>query len=439
MPRMVLVGAGSVEFTRNLLGDFLSYPELRDAELVLHDIDPDRLATAERMASWTAHALGAKPSVRGLLDRREALQGADFVVNTIQVGGARATQLDFDVPGRYGLRYTINDTINVGGVFRGLRTIPVVLGIAADMAEVCPDALFLNYTNPMGMLVRAVDEAIGTPTVGLCHSVYWTVHRLAGYLGVPFEEVVAESAGVNHLAWITRLEHRGADLYPALEAFVEAGRVPDDDLVRADLFRRFGWYPTESSEHHAEYSPWYIPKRDLVERMHVPIGEYLGRVTHNLDEYEDTKRRLDAGEPFEIEQSGEYAAVIVHSMLTGEPARIVANVPNDGGRLIPNLAGDACVEVPALVDGLGVHPTTVDPLPPQCAVYTRPAVDTQELTVRAALDEDRDLVYHAVLTDPQVQARLTLDEAWRMTDELIAAEAEWLPGWLGGSAPDWMS
>jgi alpha-galactosidase len=438
MPRIVLVGAGSVEFTRNLLGDILSYPELRDAEIVLHDIDADRLKTAERMAAWTAGALGATPAISGSLDRREALAGADFVINTVQVGGARATQLDFDIPGRYGLRYTINDTINVGGVLRGLRTIPVALGIAVDMDDMCPDALFLNYTNPMGMLVRAVDEVVGMPTVGLCHSVYWTVHALAGYVGVPFEEVIAESAGVNHLAWITRLEHRGTDLYPALEAFIEAGRAPQDDLVRADLFRRFGLYPTESSEHHAEYNPWFIPKGQ-VESFHVPIGEYLDRVAHNLDEYADTKRRLDAGEPFEIERSGEYAAVIIHAMLSGEPARIVANVPNDGGRLVPNLAADACVEVPALVDGLGVHPTAVDPLPPQCAAYTRPAVDCQELTVRAALDEDRDLVYHAVLTDPQVQARLTLDEAWQMTNELIAAEAEWLPEGLGGSAPDWMS
>ena len=438
MPRIVLVGAGSVEFTRNLLGDFLSYPELRGAEIVLHDIDGDRLATAERMARWTAGALGAQPVVRGSLDRREALGGADFVINTIQVGGARATRVDFDVPARFGLRYTINDTINVGGVLRGLRTIPVVLGIAADMAEVCPDALLLNYTNPMGMLVRAVDEAVGLPTVGLCHSVYWTVHRLAEYLEVPVVEVDALSAGVNHLAWILRLEHRGVDLYPALHAFVGSGRVPEDDLVRADLFRRFGFYPTESSEHHAEYNPWFIPK-GKVESFRIPIGEYLDRVAHNLDEYAETKRRLDAGEPFEIERSGEYAAVIVGAMTSGEPARIVANVPNDGGRLVPNLAADACVEVPALVDGLGVHPVSAGPLPPQCAAYTRPAVDCQELAVRAALDEDRDLVYHAVLTDPQVQAALSLDEAWRMTDELIAAEAEWLPGWLGGDAPDWMA
>jgi alpha-galactosidase len=437
MPRIVLVGAGSVEFTRNLLGDFLSYPELRDAEIVLHDIDGDRLATAERMALWTAGALGATPRISGSLDRREALAGADFVVNTIQVGGARATQIDFDVPARFGLRYTINDTINAGGVLRGLRTIPVVLGIASDMAEACPDALLLNYTNPMGMLVRAVDESIGTPTVGLCHSVYWTVHRLAEYLGVPFDEVDALSAGVNHLAWILRLEHRGTDLYPALHSFIGSGLVPDDDLVRADLFRRFGFYPTESSEHHAEYNPWFIPKGQ-VEPFNIPIGEYLSRVANNLDEYAETKRKLDAGEPFEIEMSGEYAAVIVHAMATGSPARIVANVPNEGGRLIPNLAAGACVEVPALVDGLGVHPVAVGPLPPQCAAYTRPAVDCQELTVEAALTEDRDLVYHAVLTDPQVQAALSLDEAWRMTDELIAAEAEWLPGWLGGDAPDWL-
>jgi alpha-galactosidase len=443
MTRIVLVGAGSVEFTRNLLGDILSFDALRDAELVLHDIDPDRLETAERMAAWTAQALGATPSIRGSLERREALADADFVINTIQVGGARATQLDFDIPGRYGLQYTINDTINVGGVMRGLRTIPVVLGIASDMADVCPDALFLNYTNPMGMLVRALDGAIGFPTVGLCHSVYWTVDRLAGYAGVPAAEVDSLSAGVNHLAWILRLEHRGRDLYPDIRAFVEAGKVPDDDLVRADLYRRFGVYPTESSEHHAEYNPWFIPKGQ-VERFHVPIGEYLSRVANNLDEFAETKRMLDAGEAFEIERSGEYAAVIVNAMATGAPARIVANVMNhvgpgglNGGALISNLAPDACVEVPALVDGLGVHPTAVGPLPPQCAAYTRPAVDCQELTVTAALDEDRDLVYHAVHTDPLAQARLTLDEAWRMTDELIDAEREWLPPWLGGTAPDW--
>ncbi len=429
MPRIVLVGAGSVEFTRNLLGDILAYPELRDATIVLHDIDADRLRTAERMAAWTSAALGAKPTIEAYLDRRPALKDADFVIDTIQVGGARATQLDFEIPARYGLSYTINDTINVGGVMRGLRSIPVVLDIVRDMEELCPDAWFLNYTNPMAMLVRAVAERSHIRTVGLCHSVYWTIDTLAGYLGLPPEEISFVSAGVNHLAFLLSLEHDRRDLYPDLRAFVEAGRAPDDDLVRAELFSRLGYYLTESSDHHAEYNPWFIPKGDSVERYHIPIGEYLDRVAHNLDEYEETRRALDAGEAFDIEQSGEYAAVIIHALLTGQPARIVGNVMNEGS-LIDNLAADACVEVPCLVDGSGVWPVHVGPLPLQCRAYVEPAVDTQALAVRAAIHEDRTAIYHAVMQDPQVQARLTLDETWRLSDELIAAEAEWLPDWL---------
>jgi len=431
--RIVLIGAGSVEFTRNLLGDILSYPELADAQIVLHDIDADRLRTAERMAGYVANALGAAPRVEAHLDRRDALPGADVVIDTIQVGGAAATKIDFEVPSRFGLRYTINDTINVGGVMRGLRTVPVVLGIVRDMEELCPDAWFLNYTNPMAILVRAVAERSEIKTAGLCHSVYWTIDTLAGYLDIPPEEIDHVTAGVNHLAWVLKLERGGQDLYPALRAAVEAGRVPSDDLVRAELYRRFGYYLSESSEHHAEYNPWFIPKDDLVEAFHIPIGEYLDRVANNLAEYEDTKRRLDAGEPFEIERSGEYAAVIAHGLATGSQARIVANVMN-GDRLIPNIADDACVEVPCDVDASGVHPIATGPLPAHCAAYLHPAVDTQALTVRAALDQDRDAIYHAVLCDPQVQARLTLDEAWRMTDSLIDAQARWLPGWLGGTA-----
>jgi alpha-galactosidase len=435
VPRIVLVGAGSVEFTRNLLGDILSADALRDAEIVLHDIDADRLTTAERMARWTAGQLGANPTISAHLDRREALSGADFVINTIQVGGARATQVDFDVPARFGLRYTIADTVGVGGVFRGLRTIPVVLGIARDMEELCPGAWLLNYTNPLAILVRAVSEATSIKVVGLCHSVFWTVDRLAGYLGIPRDEIDYASAGLNHHAWLLQLENHGRDLYPALREFVDAGRVPDDDLVRADMFRRFGVYPTESSEHHAEYNPWYIGKRDergdAVERFHVPIGEYLDRVAHNLDEFAETKRLLDAGEPFEIERSGEYAATIIDAMTTGEPARIVANSMNRGA-LIPNLDADACVEVPAMVDGLGVHPLPMGPLQVHLAAYVRGAVDMQALTVRAALDHDRQAIGHAVMTDPIVQTHLTLEGAWRLTDEMIEAETEWLPTWLGG-------
>jgi alpha-galactosidase len=437
MPRIVLVGAGSVEFTRNLLGDILTSDALKSSEIVLHDIDQDRLKTAERMARWTADTLGARPTISAHLDRREALKGADFVVNTIQVGGARATQVDFDVPGRFGLRYTIADTVGVGGVFRGLRTIPVVLGIARDMEQVCPNATLLNYTNPLAIVVRAVSEATSIRVVGLCHSVFWTIDRLAGYLGLPRDEVDSETAGLNHHAWVLRLEHHGRDLYPDLRAFVDAGRVPDDDLVRADMFRRFGAYPTESSEHHAEYNPWYIGKSDAkgdaVERFRIPIGEYLSRVANNLEEYAETKRMLDAGEAFEIERSGEYAATIAEAMTTGVPARIVVNAMN-GGALIPNLERDTCVEVPGLVDGLGVHPIAMGPLPLHLAAYIRGAVDMQGLTVRAALHEDRDAIGHAVMTDPIVQSHLTLDEAWRLTNEMIEAESEWLPAWLGGTA-----
>ena len=329
---------------------------------MLHDIDAERLSTATRMAEWTAKTLGATPHIEAHLDRRDALKGADFVVNTIQVGGARATHVDFDVPARYGLQYTINDTINVGGVFRGLRTIPVVLGIVRDMEEVCPDAQFLNYTNPMSMLVWAVAARSQIPTVGLCHSVYWTVRALADYIDVPWQEIEAESAGVNHLAFLTphRAPRRRTSTRPSPTPSPRTAS-PTTTSSAPSCYRRLGYWPTESSEHHAEYNPWFIGKGDSVERYHIPIGEYLRRVDANLAEYAETKRKLDAGEPFEIEQSGEYAAVIVHSMVTGQPGRIVGNVMNTG--LIPNLPADACVEVPCLVDGLGVHPTAMAPLP----------------------------------------------------------------------------
>ncbi len=314
-----------------------------------------------------------------------------------------------------------------------------MLGIARDMADVCPDAWLLNYTNPLAIVVRAVAEASSIKVVGLCHSVFWTIDTLAGYLGIPRDEVDSESAGLNHHAFLLRLEHRGRDLYPDLRRFIEAGKTPDDNLVRADLFRRLGYYLTESSEHHGEYNPWFIGKKDAagdaVERFHIPIGEYLDRVAHNLDEYAETKRMLEAGEAFEIERSGEYAATIAESMTTGKVARIVGNVINDGA-LIPNLEAAACVEVPCLVDGLGVHPVAMGDLPLHLAAYIRGAVDMQGLTVRAAIEHDRDAVYHAVMTDPIVQSHLTLDDTWRLTDAMIEAEAEWLPAWLGGNASD---
>ncbi|HLJ66219.1 MAG TPA: alpha-glucosidase/alpha-galactosidase [Chloroflexota bacterium] len=429
MTKIVIVGAGSVVFTRNLLADFFAYPELRGGTVGLHDVDADRLRTAQRIAEWTAAHFGASPEIQASLDRRDVLPDADFVVNAIQVGGIAATRVDFDVPARYGIQYTIADTVGAGGVMRGLRTIPVVLEIARQMEELCPAAWLLNYTNPMSMLVWAASRATGIRTLGLCHSVYWTIHRLAGWLSVPFAEVRAETAGINHIAWVLTLRHGGQDLYPRLRSLVERGDIPPGDRVRAELFRRLGYFPTESSEHHAEYSPFFLAHPELVETLRIPLREYVRRCESNLAEYDETKRRLDRGEELAVEPTSEYAAEIIHCLLTGERTEIVGNVMNQG-RLIPNLQAESCVEVPCLVNGTGVHPVMAGALPTQCAALIHPLIDQQALTVQAALEEDRQAVYHAMMLDPVLAGRLTLDEIWSMADELIEAEGQWLPPWL---------
>ncbi len=429
--RIVLIGAGSVVFTRRLLSDLLSWPALREATLVLHDIDPGRLETAARLARRLADSVDAKPVIEATTERRAALEGADYVVNTIEVGGVEATRLDFDIPARYGLRYAINDTIGVGGVFRGLRTIGPVLDIAADMDELCPDAWLLNHTNPMAMVVRTIAARSRVRTIGLCHSVASTLEAAGRYLGLPADEIEYSSGGVNHLAFLLRIEHRGRDIYPDLRAFARGADLPADDLVRLELLRRLGYYPTESSEHHADYNPWFIPKGQ-VERFNVPLGEYLERVDDGLAEYQETVRELESGTPVTVERSGEYTAPIVNALETGQPAAIVANIMNSDG-LIADLPADACVEVPAVVDRDGLHPETIGAMPPQCTAYIRPAVDTQALAVRAALNEDRDAIYHAVMQDPIVAATLDLEQVWQMTDELIEVESRWLPDWLAAT------
>ena len=429
MPKIVIVGAGSVVFTKNLLGDILAYPELRDSTIALHDIDPDRLKTAEAIAYWTAQKFGARPRIEASLERTELLPGADFVINTVQVGGYEATKVDFDIPARYGIQYTIADTVGVGGVMRALRTIPVLLEVGHQMADLCPDACLFNYSNPMSILVWALHKAVSIKTVGLCHSVYWTIRHLAERLGVPMPDITYLSAGINHIAWILRLERHGEDLYPRLRALVESGRWPDGDLVRAELFMRLGYYPTESSEHHAEYSPYFLPHSELIEQYNIPLREYVRRCEVNLGDYDETKRSLARGEELSIEPSSEYAAEIIHSMVTGEPVAIVGNVMNEGC-LIPNLQPESCVEVPCLVNRLGVQATIVGNLPTQCAAYAHPLIDLQALTVEAALNHDRAAIYHAMMLDPVIAGRLTLDQIWRLTDELIAAEQQWLPDWL---------
>jgi alpha-galactosidase len=426
MASIVFLGAGSVVFTREPLADILSFPELRGVTLVLHDIDAERLATAEAIALRTAEQLGAHPKVVATADRRAALDGADYVVNAIQVGMHAATVRDFAVPARYGLRQTIGDTIGVGGIFRALRTFPVLDAIARDMAELCPDAWLLNYTNPMAMNVAYLAAAAPRLKVaGLCHSVYWTVRGLCGLVGVAYDEVAYTSAGVNHQAWLLRWEHGGESLYPRLDAAIAA----DPQLrrrVRVDMYRRLGYYPTETSEHSAEYVPWYLRHDEEIERLRIPVGEYVRISEANLAAYAETRRALRAGERLDLHRDAtEYAPQFIHSLETGTPRRIFVNVANAG--LITNLPEGYAVEVPSTVDGDGLRPEAVGALPPQCAAVNRGFVGVGELTVRAALDGDPRLVRQAAMVDPNTAATLTVDRIWRLCDELTEAHGDLLP------------
>ena len=425
MTKITFIGAGSVVFTKNLLGDILTFPELADCAISLHDSDPVRLETAEGMARWTAKTLGASPAITASLDRKAALDGADYVINMIQVGMHAATLIDFDIPRQYGLKQTIADSHSIGGIFRALRTIPVTQDIAHDMEAVCPHGMMLNYTNPMSMLCWAWFDSTHIPIVGLCHSVQGTTQQISEYAGVPYEEVTYLGADINHLAWILRFEHHGQDAYPLLRQALEEGHIPPDDLVRAELFRRLGYYVTESSEHNAEYSALFIPHEGQIEKFNIPIDEYVRRSEANLIEFEETRQKLQRGEAFEIERSAEYASLIIHSLETGQPRVIYGNVRND--HLIDNLPQGCCVEVPCLVDRNGVQPTRIGSLPPQLAGMSRLHISVQELTVRAALEGKRDHVYHAAMLDPLVAATLPPDRIWAMVDDLIAAHGSALP------------
>jgi alpha-galactosidase len=431
-PRIVFAGAGSVEFTKNLLGDILTFPELASSEIVLHDIDSDRLETAVAIARWTNDAVGGEARISSTLDRRDALEGADYVINTVQVGGHDATLLDFELPLRHGLRQTIGDTLGIGGIFRALRTIPVLLDIARDMDEGCPDAWLLNYTNPMAMLCWAVYE--GSPinrVVGLCHSVQGTTRRLAELVGVPFDEVTFLGAGINHQTFILRFERRGENLYPLLDASIE--RDPElARTVRVELYRRLGYFPTESSEHGAEYVPWFMRHDELVERFRIPVGEYVRRSEENMRRYERIRSAVAEGEGFAVERTLEYASLIIHSIETGTERVVYGNVRNSG--FIDNLPDGCCVEVPCLVDRAGVRPTHVGALPPQLAALNRTFANVCELTVRAALDCKREHVYHAAMLDPNTAATLTLDQIEALVDELFEAHARTLPEGLRAAA-----
>jgi alpha-galactosidase len=426
MTRIAFIGAGSVEFTKNLLTDTFEFPELRGATVALHDIDPERLETAGMMARWTSDQLEAGAQVEEHLDRRAALEGADFVVNMVQIGMHEATLLDFEIPRKYGLKQTIADSMGIGGIFRGLRTIPFVLDLARDMRELCPRALLLNYTNPMSMLIEALYTAHPeVRSVGLCHSVPYTAREIASYIGVSHEELLFECAGINHIAWMTRLEVDGEDAYPRLFEATEDPTVYVRDKVRFELMRHFGYFVTESSEHNAEYTPYFLRDDGLIERFDVPVDEYIRRSERNLDRYAETRRKLLAGGTFPLQRSVEYGSLIIHSMVTGRSRTIYGNVENTA--LIGNLPDGCCVEVPLLVDETGLRPCHVGDLPPQLAATCAPHTAVQNLTVRAALEGKREHVYHAAMLDRHASSVLSLDEIAALVDELIEAHGDALP------------
>lgn len=435
MTKITFIGAGSTVFAKNLLGDILSFPELADSTISLMDIDPIRLQTTEVVAHKMADFFGAKPKIEATLDRRAALDGADYAISMFQVGGYKpSTVIDFEIPKKYGIKQTIADTLGIGGIMRGLRTIPVFLDICKDMEELCPDVMFLQYVNPMAMNTWAINKASKIKTVGLCHSVQGTAEVLAEDIGVPYNEINYICAGINHMAFYLKFERNGEDLYPKIRQVAEAksyarGYRNLANHVRYEVLRRTGYFVTESSEHFSEYVPWFIKSSqpDLLEQYEIPIDEYITRCELQIAEWEADKAALERGELDEqrYERSQEYGSLIIHSMETGTPRVVYGNVANNG--LIDNLPQGCCVEVPCLVDKSGLQPTKIGMLPPQLAALQQTNINVQSLVVEAALTRKREHIYHAAMLDPHTAAELSLDQIWSLVDELIEAHSDMLP------------
>jgi alpha-galactosidase len=433
MIKVAMIGAGSVVFSRNLTGDILGFPEFKDAAFSYMDVDADRLAVGAALCRKIGTALGATPTIEATTDRRRALDGADFVINMVQIGGFDSTLVDFEIPRKYGLNFTIADTTGPGGLFRALRTFPMLSGLCQDMMAVAPRATLLNYSNPMCMNMQTVTRTSDAPAVGLCHSVQGTFDQLMRYLGEDPSQVAFTCAGINHMAFYLKMAKDGVDLYPRLFAAMEDPKVYNTNKVRFELMRRLGYYVTESSEHNAEYSAGFIPHGAAqVERFAVPIDEYLRRCDGIVDEFERMKRFAASDEPSpKPHRSHEYGSTIVHSIATGTPAVVYGNMPNNGA--ISNLPATAIVEVPTMVDRSGLRLATVGELPPQLVGYMQPHVTQQELFIRAAIEGRRDHVYQAAMFDPLTAATLPPDKIVEMCDELIAAH-----GFVreGGCLPD---
>jgi alpha-galactosidase len=427
--KITMIGAGSTVFAKNLLGDILSFPELAQSHIALMDIDAERLKTSEIVAHKVAQSVGAQPRITTHPDRRSALDGADYAINMIQVGGYKpGTETDFEVPKKYGLRQTIADTLGIGGIMRALRTIPIMLDMCRDMEAVSkPDITFLNYVNPMCANTWAVTRATKVKTVGLCHSVQGTAEQLARDIHVPIEDINYLCAGINHMAFYLRFERNGEDLYPLIRNVVTEGRVPDWNRVRYEMLTRLGYFVTESSEHFAEYCPYFIrrDRPDLIERFNVPLDEYIRRCENQIAGWHKMKAEYESDAPIEVHRSHEYGSLIIHSIETGVPRVVYGNVENND--LITNLPQGCCVELPVLVDKNGLQPTRIGAIPPQLAAMMQTNINVQSLTVEAALTGKREHVYHAAMLDPHTAAELTLDEIWSLVDDLLAAHGDYIP------------
>ena len=436
MVKIAFLGAGSTVFARNVLGDCMCTPQLRDAEIALYDIDAKRLEDSEIILKAINHNVNEDraqiATYLGVENRKAALKDADFVVNAIQVGGYEpCTVIDFEIPKKYGLKQTIGDTLGIGGIMRGLRTIPVMEEFARDMEEVCPKALFLNYTNPMAILSGYMQRYTRIQTVGLCHSVQVCTEGLLKGLGMEdkLEGATDYIAGINHMAWLLKVQDKdGNDLYPEIRrrALEKNASEKHNDMIRYEYIRNFGYYCTESSEHNSEYNPFYIKSRypELIDRYNIPLDEYPRRCIKQIADWEEERRNILNDGKITHERSREYASYIMEAVVTNKPYQIGGNVLNTG--LIDNLPSDACVEVPCMVNAQGINPCHVGRLPVQLAAMNQTNINVQLLVIEAARTRDRNYIYQAAMLDPHTAAELSIDDIRSMCDELIEAHGEYM-------------
>lgn len=435
MLKICFIGAGSSVFAKNLLMDILQNRQLSDVHISLHDIDAERLAVSHKMAENLISQIKASAKVFSHMDRREALQDAKYVFTMMQVGGYKpCTVTDFEIPQKYGLRQTIADTLGVGGIMRGLRTIPVILDIAQDIQDICPDAYFINYVNPMAMLQMALHRKFPEiKTLGLCHSIRHTLGELADDLQMQPQEIDFLCAGINHVAFYLSLtsKNNGESLYPRLHQVLKDKTYPAANKVRYEMLGRLGYFVTESSEHFSEYVPWFIKenRQELISQFNIPLNEYIRRCEEQTQDWQNIKVQLeDPQHEFKLKTSVEYAENIIAAIEFNKEVEINANVPNAEG-LIENLPNDCCVEVPCLINDQGIHHRHIGKIPVHLAALMQSNINVQQLTVEAALTSKKEHIYHAAMMDPHTGAELPLNEIWNLVDELLSAHKDWLPNY----------